>query len=93
MKKANLIYIAWATLFTYLLLDDSLQIHENAGAYLVNYFQIQVNLLDLRAQDIGEVIVTAISGLFLFLFIGWGYLVSVSETKQISKHKSTRNLK
>ena len=85
-KKANLIYIAWAILFTYLLLDDSLRIHENVGGYLVNYYHIQSNLLDLRAQDIGEVIVSALSSLLLFLFIGWGYLVSDKATKRISKH-------
>ncbi len=32
-KKQN-IYYAWAFLFTYLLLDDSLQIHENFGIFL-----------------------------------------------------------
>ncbi len=85
IKTRRIIYFAWSLLFLYLLLDDSLQIHEKLGAYLVNYFGFQP-LFNLRAEDFGELIVSAFFGFLLFTFIGASYLFSDLVAKQISKH-------
>ncbi len=85
IKRTHIIYFAWSILFTYLLFDDSLQIHEKLGYYLANYFDLQPRF-NLRAVDFGELGVSFFSGLILFSFIGWAYLRSDSAAKQISKH-------
>lgn len=77
------IYVAWALLFFYILLDDSLKIHENFGEYLVGYFDIQP-ALGLRAKDFGELLTSFIFGGFLFLFLGWSYFKSNEESRSIS---------
>jgi hypothetical protein len=85
IKRSRIIYFAWSSLFIYLLLDDSLQIHENFGGYLVNYFDFQP-MFHLRAQDFGELSVSMLFGFLLFTFIGTSYLFSDTISKQISKY-------
>jgi hypothetical protein len=85
IKRSHIIYFAWSLLFMYLLLDDSLQIHENFGRYLVNYFDFHA-MFYLRAQDFGELSVSMLFGFLLFTFIGISYLFSDHIAKQISKH-------
>ncbi len=85
IKRSYLVYYAWSLLFIYLLLDDSLQIHEIFGAYLSNYFEFQP-MFGLRAQDFGELSVTALFASLLFTFIGISYLSSDNIAKQISKN-------
>ena len=72
IKRAKIIYFAWFSLFMYLLLDDSLRIHENFGGYLVRYFGFQPEF-GLRAQDFGELSVSILFGALLFLFLGFKY--------------------
>ena len=85
IKSKCLIYFSWSLLFIYLLLDDSLQIHENLGHYLVIRFDFQP-MLQLRAQDFGELSVSMFFGFFLFTFIGISYLFSDKFAKRISKY-------
>ena len=58
------VYGSWACLFLYLLLDDSLQIHENLGVCLAEHFTLEP-LLGLRARDFGEIAVSAFFGIFV----------------------------
>ncbi len=85
IKRTHIIYFAWSLLFMYLLLDDSLQIHEKFGRYLVNYFNFQP-MFSLRAQDFGELSISMFFGFLLFTFIGISYLLSDHIAKKISKH-------
>ena len=85
IKRSKIIYFAWFLLFMYLVLDDSLQIHEKFGGYLVRYFGFQP-AFGLRAQDFGEFSVSILFGTLLFLLIGSAYLFSDFKEKQISKH-------
>jgi len=85
INKRHIIYLSWSLLFMYLLLDDSLQIHERFGAYLVKHFEFKP-MFELRAQDFGELSVTMLFGFLLFTFIGASYLFSDNLEKQISKH-------
>jgi len=85
IKRSHIIYLTWSILFIYLLLDDSLQIHERIGAYLVDYFELQP-AFNLRAQDFGELGVSILFGSLLFLFVGCAYSFSDIVARRISKH-------
>lgn len=85
IKRKYIVYFAWSLLFVYLLLDDSLRIHESFGAYLVKYFEFQP-MFHLRAQDFGELSVSMLFGSLLFTLIGVSYLFSDHVAKQVSKH-------
>ena len=85
LKKKHLIYLSWSLLFLYLLLDDSAQIHENVGSYLVTEFDIQP-LFGLRAQDFGELGVSLFFAGILFSFIAISFYFSNKFAKKISIH-------
>ena len=66
--KKSINFFSWVIAFTYILIDDSLQFHERIGA------RIGANLnfsppFGLRLQDIGEVTVTLITGIFIFILL------------------------
>jgi len=84
IRRNQIIYLAWSLLFMYLLLDDSLQIHEKLGRYLVDYFGL-IPMFNLRAQDFGELSVSLFFGFVLFSFIGVSYLFCDHIAKKISK--------
>jgi len=85
VDKRKLVYLIWSAFFLYLLLDDSLSIHENVGEYLANYFNIQPNF-NLRAVDFGEILVSFLVGFcFLILFL-FTFLRSEITEKRISKN-------
>lgn len=84
-NRRHIIYLSWSLLFIYLLLDDSLAIHETFGEYLVKYFEFKP-MFELRAQDYGELCVSMLFGLLLFTFIGVSYFFSDNLEKKISKH-------
>lgn len=65
-------YLAWALLFTYLLLDDSLQIHEHAGGLVAASLDFAPSL-GLRAKDLGELAVSAMSGAILLPLLALAY--------------------
>ncbi len=85
LRRKHIIYFAWSSLFMYLLLDDSLKIHESFGIYLADYFEFKP-MFHLRTQDLGELCVSIFFGSLLFTFIGVAYLFSGSVAKRISKH-------
>lgn len=85
VKRTTIVYFTWSLLFMYLLLDDALKIHENFGITLANYWKLQPNF-GLRAQDYGELSITGISFLILFLLIGIAYLFSDKKARKISRH-------
>lgn len=84
--KTRLIgYAIWAFLFLYLLLDDALQIHETLGGYIVTRLGFAPSL-GLRAQDFGELAVSAgVATAFLFALI-LPYLHSTVAFKQVTRH-------
>ena len=71
-KRQNILFLAWTLLFSYLLLDDSLSIHETIGSKLGDFFQFQ-DVLNLRSVDFGEILVSATVGIAFLIFISWGY--------------------
>lgn len=68
-KKYQPVYLVAVLLFFYFLLDDSVKIHETVSENMINWFSL-VPALGLRAQDFGEIAVSAFVG-FFFLITGW----------------------
>ena len=68
-------YATWALLFAYLLADDALQIHETFGFAISEHLAFTPPL-NLRLQDMGELIVSATAGTVLLAAIGWAYVRS-----------------
>jgi hypothetical protein len=85
IKRTRAIYFAWSLLFIYLLIDDSLELHENFGRFLVNYFGFRP-AFGLPAFVFGELTVSIFFGTLLFLFIAVAYFLSDSKAKEISRH-------
>jgi hypothetical protein len=72
IKRRSLHFSAWIFVFIYLLLDDSLEIHESVGTLMAGSLSF-IPPFGLRLQDIGELAVAGTAGLVLFLFISWAY--------------------
>lgn len=74
-KTGDGIFIVWSLLFNYMLLDDSLRIHEAVGNTIDNQFFLANSLpLNLRGQDFGElVIISVVGSVFLLFFIRYFY--------------------
>jgi len=78
------VYAAWALLFTYLLLDDALTIHETAGRVVATYWT-HVPAIGLRANDFGELTVSALAGLAFLGLIGWFYIRGSDRGRSVSR--------
>jgi hypothetical protein len=65
------IFLGWACLFLFLLLDDSLQYHERMGALLTGFPGVAslASSLDVRPDDIGEMLslVPVLAALAIFM--------------------------
>ena len=72
IKNTSLLYVSWASIFTYFLLDDSLQVHEGVGRYIAKHLNI-VPILALRLQDYGELAASVAAGIIFFLPLAWAY--------------------
>ena len=74
-KTKDHIFIVWSLFFSYLLLDDSIKIHERIGEAIANHYIIGSSYIGaLRGQDFGELIVSGIVGsLFIILFTKYFY--------------------
>ncbi len=59
-------YLAWSALFCFLLIDDSLSLHELIGADLVEGLDLSAHL-GLRGQDFGEIAAEAVTGGFILM--------------------------
>lgn len=70
-RKEPLNYLILSSIFAYMLVDDSFEIHGNIGGYIIINYMNNINPpLGLRPEDIGELIASAIFGIiFILLFI------------------------
>jgi hypothetical protein len=85
MRRANSLYLSWALLFFYVLLDDSLAVHERLGSLIVSWFDFHPGF-GLRAQDFGELMVFFFFGAILFVLIAITYYLSGFADRRISKY-------
>ena len=83
--KRALIYVIWAVLFAYLLIDDSQQIHEIYGLTIADALGFQP-AFGLRPQDFGELIVTALAAGPLLVAIGLVYLFASRSDERVFTH-------
>jgi hypothetical protein len=84
VKHRKLLFVTYATLFLYLLIDDSFEFHENFGAFIADMFQFQPQL-GLRAIDFGEMAVTGFFGGLFAISITIFHYYSDNPTRAISK--------
>lgn len=77
-------YGFWAVLFLYCLCDDALMLHENIGEYLATTLAFKP-MLNLRAQDLGELLVSGTAGAVLILPLLYYYFQSSSSYRAHSK--------
>ena len=84
IRKRSLLYFSWSMLFLYLLLDDSLQIHETIGALTATTFDFRP-MFGLRDVDFGELTVAAIAGSILGSFIAVNHRHGDDGSRFISK--------
>jgi hypothetical protein len=84
VRQRSLLSLSWSLLFFYILLDDSLKIHESLGRIVYKKLGISA-ALGLRAIDFGEVIVSASVGVVFFLFIAIAYKFSDRFFRKVSQ--------
>ena len=84
VKTREIGYFSWAMLFTYLLFDDAMRIHEQVGSMIASNMNF-TPFLGLRLQDFGELIVTAISMVLLLGLVCFFYLRGSLMFKKITR--------
>jgi hypothetical protein len=82
--RAEWAYLSLSLLFGYLLIDDAFFVHEQVGDWIgkAEHFQ---QLFGLRSNDLGELVVAAISGLFFLLLIGVSYWLGTQKFRWVCK--------
>jgi hypothetical protein len=85
LRCRHLITLGWQALLVYVFLDDSLQIHERLGEAIAQHFSI-LPMAGLRAQDFGELIVSAFFGLLILSLLSIGYYYASTGLRGISRH-------
>lgn len=83
IKQRSVLFLGWSLLFTFLLLDDSLRVHEQLG--LLFSEKVNFTILGIRARGVGEFVVSAGMGLLLFGMIAGAYRVGKPSERKISK--------
>lgn len=81
--RKNPLFLSWAFLFLYLLLDDSLGIHENLGNLLAKLTGLH-GAYGLRPEDFGELAVSLFFGGLIFGSICLLHLLSGPPDRQLS---------
>lgn len=77
-------YVSWILVFTCLLFDEVLQIHQNIGSHLANGLNAYLpHSLSLQPRYF-ELAVLAIAGTVLFASVAWAYLRSPHAFRKIS---------
>lgn len=83
IKTKELYYFFWLILFTLLLFDDALELHERIGSYFVVHFDYN-SIFGLRPQDLGELTYASIVGFCLFIIFLLSYKYSNNKFKKAS---------
>ena len=82
-RRKSFLLTAWALLFSYLLMDDSLRIHEVIGSKISSSLQFR-DAFGLRAVDFGEVLFSATVAIAFLIIISWAYSRSRSTERKYS---------
>lgn len=84
LSRYSALYLGWFLLFVYVLLDDTVQIHEHLGLIISKSLNFLPSF-NLRPEDFGELIVSACFGLFFLIFIGTAYRFGDRLSREISR--------
>ncbi|MEP5338987.1 MAG: hypothetical protein ABJL44_19545 [Algibacter sp.] len=82
-KKKKYHYFSWLFVFVFLLLDDSMQLHENCGGWIAQKFNYSP-AFGLRAQDLGELTFVSVVGIGLMLFLILGFYFGDKKIRKIN---------
>lgn len=88
-ERSRAVYVVAALLFTYLVLDDAMRIHESVGKLIVASFgrdPYAGTHFSLRFQDVGEMLVTAIAGSTFLLLLVLAYWRGDAESRKACIH-------
>jgi hypothetical protein len=85
IKQRRGLYYAFSLLFLYFLIDDAFEFHEGFGKFLSDFLNFQP-ALGLRSVDFGELLVSALFGLLLFLSIALAYVLSDRPARRIAHY-------
>jgi hypothetical protein len=83
IRSRKNLYIAWMTLFGYLLLDDALMIREWLGNVIAQILPLHLPL-QLRSNDFGETIALASFAALLLPLVVFMHLSSDKSTRKVS---------
>jgi hypothetical protein len=84
LRRFSALYLGWFLLFLYILIDDTLQIHENLGLSIARNLNF-IPVFNLEAKDFGELIVSTVAALFFLIFIGIAYRFGDRLSRKISR--------
>jgi len=76
-------YLAWMTLFGFLLLDDAAQFHERAGTYLALQLDFSP-AFGLRAKDYGEIAFAGVIGVVVAVFLVFTFWRGSRQAQHVS---------
>ncbi|NMH59110.1 hypothetical protein [Alteromonas ponticola] len=82
-QTRSLIFFAWSALFCFLLLDDSLQFHENAGEQLAHLFSFTASF-NMQPRDLAQPFAIALFVAPLLLFLTFSYAKANAEQRMMS---------
>lgn len=85
VRKRSFLYLSWSLLFFYLMLDDFIEIHERVGAFIGVRLAF-TSVFSLRAEDLGELIVSASVGSFFLLCIAISYRFGDRASRKASRN-------
>lgn len=74
------VFFSWAAIFVYVLLDDSLEVHETIGYYFGGWLKDHTNIIPVVAKESAEISSFALFGIILFTPLLLAY------TKTKNKH-------
>lgn len=84
IKHRSAMYSVLSLLFFYLLFDDSFEFHENFGATIAEFLNLQP-AFGLRAVDFGELAVSAIAGALLMAALLVAFLLSDKTARRVAR--------
>lgn len=84
-RQWSWLYVYWAGLLVYLLLDDMQRIHEKAGLWFANTVGLPA-VAALRARDVGELVFAALLGIFCLTLFVLAYQLSDHQARKFSQH-------
>ena len=84
-------FVVWAMVYLYLLADDALGFHEHGGTWLTRSMELP-EILGLRGQDLGELLVTATAGGVLLIAVMACYAFQCPSMRKVSRQMMTLTL-